>query len=127
VGTELIPPLPEKGLVCRYGEVTTAGTSRRLSLYRDVDLSLDVARELESAIALVSTALPAGDFSCPPDTGSASILAFAYPGREDVDLWYADSGCQTLDNGKIGAFAPGNLPFSQNFERLINELAPPES
>jgi len=58
--------------------------------------------------------------------GTWSVLAFAYPERQDVDLWYADSGCPILDNGQIAAWELGNPPFYQGFAALVDQLAPPE-
>jgi hypothetical protein len=42
-----------------------------------------------------------GSHSCPMDDGRASILAFSYPGRADVDIWERTSGCASTDNGHI--------------------------
>ncbi len=72
----------------------------------------------------ISTAAPKGVTSCPADVGSVSIIVFGYSKPPDIDLWYSDSGCKTLDNGLIGAFEPGNPAFYQSFETLIDELAP---
>jgi hypothetical protein len=63
--------------------------------------------------------------SCPAgDEGSATIIVFDYESAPDVNLWYADFGCQTLDNGTIGAFEPGNPAFYQKFKPLVDQLAP---
>jgi precorrin-2 methylase len=96
------------------------------TLYRQVILHTPTSRQLATSIAAVSLARPTGSLSCPNDNGSASALAFAYPGRQDVDLWYHDSGRATLDNGKVAAIIDGNPPFYQGFAPLLDRLAPPE-
>jgi hypothetical protein len=35
------------------------------------------------------------------DDGSAEVLALAYPGRPDVDLWVTLNGCRDVSNGYI--------------------------
>jgi hypothetical protein len=40
---------------------------------------------------------------CPMDDGSAEILALAYPGRPDVDLWIKLNGGASVSNGYIAA------------------------
>lgn len=45
--------------------------------------------------------------SCPADTDSAEVLALAYPGRPDVDLWIKLNGCGGVSNGYILA---GRVP-----------------
>jgi hypothetical protein len=79
---------------------------------------------LASVIDSISTAAPHGVNSCPADFGSASIIAFSYADTPDVNVWFSDSGCKTLDNGVIGAFELGNPSFYQSFESLIDELSP---
>jgi hypothetical protein len=41
--------------------------------------------------------------NCPMDDGSAEVLALAYPGRPDVDLWIRLNGCRGVSNGYITA------------------------
>ena len=126
--SELVPPNPVAALICRYhgdmGPSVLPPSSR--TLYRQVVLDRGTARELATSIAAISLARPTGVTSCPSSGGSASLLVFAYPDRQDVDLWYADSGCATLDNGQIAAFEPGNPPFYQRFAPLVDQLAPPD-
>lgn len=128
LSSQLVPPNPVAGLICRYkgnhGGPSVLPLSGR-TLYRQVVLGTQTSRRLATSIAAVSLARPTGMAACPDDLGSASLLAFAYPGRQDVDLWYADSGCGTLDNGEVEAFEPGNPPFYQGFAPLLDRLAPP--
>lgn len=44
-----------------------------------------------------------GVVNCPADDGSAEVLALAYPGRLDVDLWVRLNGCSGVSNGHITA------------------------
>ena len=115
-GDELVPPGPVGGLICRY--------SSDRSLYASVDLATSDAVRLAVVIDAISTAAPQGSFHCPAADDSASIIAFAYAGRADVDLWFSDSGCQTLDNGRIRAYESGNPSSYNRFLTLMNELAP---
>ena len=41
--------------------------------------------------------------NCPADDGSAQVLALAYPGPVDVDLWVKLNGCGGVSNGHITA------------------------
>jgi hypothetical protein len=128
LGSELVPPNPVAALICRYhGDLGPSGPSpSSRSLYRQVVLGTGISRELATSIATMSLARPTGTTSCPADLGSASVLAFAYPERQDVDLWYAGSDCPILDNGQIAAWELGNPPFYQGFAALVDQLAPPE-
>jgi len=45
----------------------------------------------------------AGEFSCPMDDNRVSVIAFAFASG-DVDLWWHESGCGSVDNGHIVAF-----------------------
>lgn len=122
----LVPVDPVSGLICRFGPLYTpsglAVPSARL--YREAVLNAATASAFAAVIDEVSTAPPQGVFHCPADSGSHSIIVFGYAGRPDVDLWYSDSGCRTLDNGVIGAFEGGNPSFIQTFEGHIEELCP---
>ena len=121
----LLPANPLSGLICRYGPGygPESGASEH-RLYGHVVLGPAAARTLASVIDDISTAAPQGTFSCPADTGSHTTIAFGYASRADVDLWYADSGCRMLDNGRIGAFEGGNPSFYEAFEPRLEELCP---
>jgi hypothetical protein len=94
------------------------------ALYRQVRLNAAQASRLGAVVDKVSTAPPKGAYSCPAGWNTATVIAFSYRGRSDADLWYYDSGCQTLDNGKIGAFQGGNPSFYRGFVSMIDRLAP---
>jgi hypothetical protein len=100
--TTIVPGTPTDALVCRY-------TSR---LERQTRLDESQSRQLGTAIDRVSTAPPHGSYSCPAIIIGNVIIVFSIPGRADVDIWWTDSGCQTLDNGVIGAFEGRNPSFN---------------
>lgn len=123
---KLVPPDPQSGLICRFGPAFANGQMSVPfgTLYRQRQLDTKTARHLASVIDSISTAAPKGVTSCPAEIGSASIIVFSYTDAPDVDLWFSDSGCRTLDNGLIGAFEPGNPGFYQGFESVMDELSP---
>jgi hypothetical protein len=124
--SELVPKSPTDGLICRYAASASSppATVVHPALYRQVRLTAAQASGLAGAIDRVSTAAPKGAYSCPAGWNTATVIAFSYRGRPDADLWYYDSGCQTLDNGWIGAFQGGNQNFYLRFVPLIDRLAP---
>ncbi len=73
----------------------------------------------------LNTEKPVGTYHCPADFESATLIAFAYSHGSDADLWFSDTGCETLDNGSIGAAAAGHPAFGTRFASLVNKLAPP--
>jgi len=125
-GDELVPPGPVSALICRYWSryPETPATKVPGSLYAKVALATSDAVHLATVIDAISTAAPRGTFHCPADIRSASIIAFAYVSRADVDLWFSDSGCATLDNGRIAASENGNPSFYNDFLTLMDKLAP---
>lgn len=121
----LVPvgPSPASGLVCQYGAHLGAGTSAAPSVVRSVALSAAKATRLARALGAVSLDQPSGTFHCPMDVGSIAIIALHYVGRsDDVDVWYATSGCQTLDNGHVSAFQGANPSFYDGFESTFAEM-----
>lgn len=122
----LMPPSPSRGLICRYSAyLGAAQRSSTAARYRRVRLGRAAARHLARVIAGIDTRPPKGKFSCPAGFDSATIIAFSYGNRPDADLWYSDTACQTLDNGRIGAFEGANPSFYRDFTPLLNRLAPP--
>jgi hypothetical protein len=123
---QLAPLNPQAGLICRFGPAYTNGQIAVAAgtLYRHRQLDMKTSRQLAAIINSISTAAPQGITSCPSADGSASIIVFSYKDAPDVDLWFSDSGCRTLDNGLIGAFEPGNPDFYHGFESLIDQLCP---
>jgi hypothetical protein len=124
--SELVPDSPTAGLICRYAASATSSPSVATppSLYRQARLSATQASQLAEVIDRVSTRAPRGTYSCPAGWDTATVIAFSYRARSAADLWYYDSGCQTLDNGKIGAFQGENPYFYRHFVPLVDRLAP---
>jgi hypothetical protein len=127
IGDELVWPNPSSGLICRYAPPSPFNTDFDLdpgSLYAQVWLTRSQAARLAAVIESISTAVPTGSFHCPAAFDSASLIVLAYTSAPDIDLWFQDTGCQTLDNGKIRAFEVGNPNFFGPFDSLIQEWAP---
>jgi hypothetical protein len=67
------------------------------------------ARALAAAIARIPVSHLVGvEYNCPMDDGSAVLVAFAYRGHPDVDLWAEVTGCAVMSNGYIAV--SGQLP-----------------
>lgn len=113
--------LPESGapsavLVCSY-------TNRDLTA--QTRLGSDAARQLASAVNKIDLTKPKGNFSCPAEFDSVTILAFRFGRTDDIDVWWSESGCQTLDNGRLGAFEGANPSFYKGFLDTYARLVPP--
>jgi hypothetical protein len=129
-GDELVAPNPTFGLICRYTPPYPLGpqpNTNPASLYADARLTASQAEHLVRVIDSISTAHTTGSSSCPGDDGSTSVIAFAYTDAPDIDLWFKDSGCQTLDNGRLRAFETANPNFYGAFDTLIENWAPARS
>jgi len=127
IGDELVAPNPTSGLICRYAPPSPFNEDFDLdpgTLYAQAWLTRSQAVHLAAIIATISTAVPAGAAACPADFDSSSVIVFAYPGAADIDLWFHDTGCQTLDNGRVKAFEVGNVNFFGPFDSLIQKWAP---
>lgn len=123
---KLVPASPAHSLICRYAApLTPAATVQpQPSLYRQVRLGRDRASTLAKLIDLVSTKPPSGISSCPAAFNTATVIAFWYAHGMQADIWYSDTGCQTLDNGAIAASETSNPNFSGRVIPLINRVAP---
>lgn len=121
----MVPPNPTAGLICRYAPPSSFEQTSEVrgSLYAQLRLTRAQAVQLAGVIDAMSTAVPP-NAHCPAEILSASIIAFAYANAPDVDLWFKDSGCQTLDNGRMSASAIANPAFDGPFESLIAKWAP---
>lgn len=100
LGRALLPSgHPAAALVCTYGG---GNDTPPLRLRQRRTLTATQAQRLARAVRAVPIDHPDGGVhSCPMDDGSATVLVFGYPGRPDVDLWWARTGCQALRNGVI--------------------------
>lgn len=125
--TELVPASPSGGLICRYSASAigpASSVAAHPALYRQVRLDRAQAATLARLIDKVSTKAPTGVTACPAAFNTATVIAFGYPHGGGADLWYSDTGCQTLDNGSIGASETGNPSFYASVIPLVNRLAP---
>jgi hypothetical protein len=86
---------PAAGLVCRYD-----GQTDRLAAMRR--LGAGGAGAVESALRQTILSHPDGAVQhCPMKDDSAVVIALAYPGQADVDIWFAINGCPYVANGLI--------------------------
>lgn len=101
---------PSFALTCSYSGFN--GTAFRLTAHHR--LTQASARHLAALAGQVSLSTPQGVVvHCPADTGEVTVIAFSYPARPDVDLWYRERGCSSLANGKILTGFDNMLPFDQ--------------
>jgi hypothetical protein len=111
-----VPGTPTAALVCRYSP----------GLYRSTHL--DAAQAQLLAETIDHTALGPNDVaaSCPEVSGNpgGTVIAFSIPGRADVDIWYADYGCESFTNGVRTANETGNVSFYDGFMPLLDRLSP---
>jgi hypothetical protein len=126
-GPPLVPADPSAGLICRYGPGVGLGVNGSgLGLLESATrLDRAQAQQLASVIRQIDLTAASGLFSCPSDEGEVAVIGLSYPDRADVALWYRTGGCQTLDNGRIGAFGGANPSFYDAFEGVIDRLSPP--
>jgi hypothetical protein len=122
-GPPMVPARPKSGLICRYGP--SMATPRPARLERQTRLDPGEASLLAATVRQLDLKPPAGVSSCPADFGVVAVIAFSYAGRPDTGLWYHASGCQSLDNGRIGAFEGGNPSFYNRFLNTVDRLSPP--
>ena len=83
------------------------------------------AGELAEAIRMLDLTAPSGAVACGMDLGMVAIIVLEYPNVGDVGLWYHADGCQSLDNGRIGAWEVGNPSFYTGFDSVVDRLSPP--
>lgn len=127
------PPLaaagPTAGLICRYSPFGGVQTLRPGHLVRQSLLSVHQAQELVAAVRALDLSGPRGASPpvahCPADFGIYALIGFSYRSRADIGLWYSASGCQTLDNGRLGAGETANPSFYDRFLSTVNRLSPP--
>lgn len=122
-GPPLVPAGPVSGMICRYWP--SYSPRRADALARQRHLGTADARKLARAVRELDLSAPTGALACPADFGTVALIGFSYPNRPDVGLWYDASGCQSVDNGRLGASEPGNPTFYVGFLGLVNRLSPP--
>lgn len=90
---------PLSALICDYSGMNG---HHRFALLRGPRLDAAAARRLARSIAQLPLGHPVDEaMHCPMSDGSATVLAFSYDGRPDVDLWLDRNGCAYLSNGAI--------------------------
>lgn len=106
---------PTMGLICIYG-----GPLKRSAPARQIVLNQAAALRLSAALSKVSLqAPPPGPVNCPEATGGFAIISLASTGSQDINIWWTMTGCQTLDNGTVGATQIAN----KSFDRFSNTIA----
>lgn len=108
---------PTKGLVCVYAGALGPGRP-----VKQIVLDASQASRLAMAVRQVSLqSPPSGAVNCPDDAASFAIIALGFSGSPDEDLWWKTSGCQTVDNGTVGASETANNSFF-NFQKAASGL-----
>jgi hypothetical protein len=125
IGPPLVPANPTIGLVCRYHPTGGVPSPEAGRLAEQTRLSAAQAGQLAGVIRCLDLRRPTGTTACPADIGTVTVIGFSYQDRADVGLWYAASGCQRLDNGRISAFEVGNPSFYAGFQPAVDRLSPP--
>jgi hypothetical protein len=123
-GSELVPASPNGGVICQYAPLSGSRSRQHGQLAEQLRLSRRRADQVADAVRGLSLRAPGGTYHCPADLGSVVIIGLSYATGPDVGLWYADSGCKTLDNGRLGVFEGGNPSFYNGFERAVS-IPPP--
>ena len=88
---------------------------------RAIVLDSAAAQRLASAVSEVSLqAPPPGGVNCPMDNGKFALIALHFAGDKSSNLWWYMTGCQTLDNGAVGATQIAN----PSFDKFLDAIAP---
>jgi hypothetical protein len=114
-------------LICRYGPrpLSNGPVEIAPTLYRTTVVHHSSAVHLAQVISRIRDISPPQYPHCPAAFGSVTIIVLRYGSGADADLWYSDTGCETLDNGTIGAWETGNPSFFDGFIPVIDRLSPP--
>ena len=97
---------PTAALVCRYnganGPSGALPPSQFQKLAHQARLRATGAEQLARTVSAAPpsrTVVPVnGSLRCPMDDGAVALLALAYPGRLDVDIWAQLGGCTLVGN-----------------------------
>jgi hypothetical protein len=114
---------PTRGLICVYPQPRSYIPPRPPA--REV-IPVDELGAMRLADLLTKVSpqpAPTGTTSCPGADENITVIVLSYRGRADVDLKYDAMGCRAIDNGYVGAFQGGNVPFG-NFQEALVKLAP---
>ncbi|AMM19725.1 hypothetical protein AX769_05660 [Frondihabitans sp. PAMC 28766] len=108
---------PNAAVMCIYSGQLNPSTK-----HLAISLNATEAAQTAASLQQVSLKRPTGTVNCPEDSGSFAILAFSYPRHRDVDLWWDTTGCQTIDNGRIGASQIASDSFA-HFQETLDSAA----
>jgi hypothetical protein len=99
------------GLLCYY-QAGTDGTQAVSTVVHTEILDGPAATSLATALQKLSLVPYPGARSCPRDlVGESALVAFHYADGPDVALWYHDSGCQSINNGRVTGSEAGAVEF----------------
>jgi hypothetical protein len=117
-GATLLPSSRPTGvLLCGYGSEFDGGKFKGSRTFTAAQ-----ATSLASVINRIHLGSDTGMHSCPPDVPGVTVFAFTYPNEPDVNLWWYNGGCQSLDNGfRIGS-ETGNRTFYEGFMGAMQRL-----
>jgi hypothetical protein len=105
--TELAPPDPDGGLVCRFSGLNTEHDHR---LHRLATARITAGQG--SHLAVLLSQLPAGlrgAQSCPADDGTADIVVLDYRHQASAMIQVGLSGCDIVTNGWFGRIVDPGL------------------
>ena len=109
---------PRSGLICQYGGLNAKPPS---GLAGKVVLAATAAQRVAAQASRLRLDHTGGVVRhCPMDDGGVVVIALSYPGRPDVDLWYAATGCQYVSNGHIRV--DGGLALTRWIARSVGPL-----
>ncbi len=121
---------PESGLICGYEPTPPSLPAAPIpgpfdsSARTQVSLYAASARAIAEAISALTVGSGAGAADCPDDrSGQAAIIVLHYAGEPDLDLWYHDSGCMSLDDGMQSAPAVAGAYFYSGFAATVELVA----
>ncbi|WP_136641909.1 hypothetical protein [Subtercola vilae] len=104
---------------------STEGPAGVVTLMQGVHVQETDAVALATSILTLSLAPQFGVAGCPMDAGGTfALIVFHYPDGADTDLYYHDTGCETLDNGSIGAGQVDSTSFN-DFQVKFSDLIGP--
>jgi hypothetical protein len=103
---------PVSGLICYY-QAWPNGTEAVSTVVRKAVLDGEAAKALAASLQKLSLVAYLGAHNCPADlVGQAALVAFHYYDDDvDVDLWYHDGGCQSINNGRVTGQNPAAVLF----------------
>lgn len=128
----LVPPVgvPLGGLVCNYAPAALSLPDSPIpgafdsDAHSQVRLNATSARAVSVAISELSLERRVPPVDCPDNkVGAAIIVVLSYPGRPDLDFWYHDTGCMTLDDGHLTAQATASPYFYSSFAATLEIVA----